>query len=144
MMIPRPQKSDRLVRKHERRIARRTSPVRNAAGALLPKPEVWHLAAYQAWTKKRYGCGIKGRNGHVCGPRIDGKPVLNFAHAEPEARGLKSSDYFGVVLCADAHRLLTETSWGEFQAQFEFDRDATARRIFESSPWAGKIEVDWT
>jgi hypothetical protein len=142
--LAKPTRAGRLVEKAERRKARRTSPVRNASGAAIPKPEVWHDPKYQAWAKQRYDCAIKGKANHVCGPRVvDGKVPVQFAHAEPAGRGLKGSDFYGVVLCADAHHEQTVTSWGDFQTKYDFDRDATARRIFESSPWAGKVEVSW-
>lgn len=141
--LPRPSRADRLVEKASRKAARRSSPVRNAAGAALPKPEVWHCAPYRAWATKRYDCGIKGRPGHACGPRVDGKVLNVFAHPEPEGKGIKASDNRGVVLCDIAHREQHILGWLTFQSKYDFDRDATARRIFESSPWAGKVEAVW-
>lgn len=141
--LQKPLRADRLVEKEARRKARRSSPVRNASGAALPRPEVWHDAKYRAWAVKRYDCGIKGCQGHVCGMVVFGRLLKEAVHPEPEAKGLKASDNRLVVLCAIAHRVQHDIGWKTFQEKYGFDRDATARRIFESSPWFGKVEVSW-
>jgi hypothetical protein len=92
---------------------------------------------------KRYDCGIKGKNGHVCGPRADRKIIKEACHPEPEGKGLKASDNRIVIFCAHAHTEQHQTGWQTFQAKYNFDRDAKAREIFESSPWFGKVEVTW-
>jgi hypothetical protein len=126
LAIPRPSRADRLVEQAARRAARRSSAVRNAAGAALPKPEVWRCAAYVALAKKRHGCGIKGAAGHVCGPRVDGKVVLNFAHAEPEGRGLKTATRRrGSTMTVTATEETGLSQRQEMSAERAMTRDAT-------------------
>lgn len=140
MMIAKPSRADRLVEKAERRKARRSGL---GSGLTLAKPEVWHCAPYRAWAREHFDCAIKGRPDHTCGPKVDGRVVKEFCHAEPEGRGLKSSDHFGIVLCSSGHREQTVTSWSRFQRKYGIDRRAIARRMFDASPWASRVEVVW-
>ncbi len=141
--LPKPQRGDRVVARAERREAQRSSEVFNPDDLALPKPQVWHEPKYRAWAKKRFDCAIKSSPLHQCAPRLAAGTIKEFAHFEPEGKGLKCSDNRGVVLCLSAHVEQHQLGWQTFQAKHNFDRDATAREIFESSPWFGKVEVSW-
>jgi hypothetical protein len=123
MMLPKPTRADRLVRNSERTKARRSSPIRNPSQLANPKLHVWHCAQYRAWARKRYHCAIHDDPTHVCGPWVNGRIVLVFAHPESAGRGLKASDYLGIVLCSKAHATQHRIGWSAFQLLYRFDRD---------------------
>lgn len=140
--LAKPTRAERVIKRSERKRAGRSATTLNPSGLAHAKPQVWHCTEYRTWAVKRYDCGIKGRFDHVC-TRSEGKTLKQAAHPEPEGKGLKASDHRIVVLCSAAHSLQHSIGWQSFQDRYDFDRDATARAIFESSPWASRVEVSW-
>lgn len=101
----------------------------------IPKASPSRSAAHRKWVIRMYLCEIRGKNGHVCGPKVNAsRRVLHvFSHVPTGGRrgvSQKGDDVRGgISLCWDAHELQHNIGWPEFQRRFGIDARAIANAV---------------
>lgn len=101
----------------------------------FPKDPPQADAKYRAYAKG-LGCQLRGKRDakdgelHFCTPRVNARPVIDFAHYKACGKGIKGNDRGnGMGLCHGAHMLQHYIGWRRFARRFDIDPVEICQRI---------------
>ena len=119
------------LRKPSRFEERRSLDYNNLDRSLAhPKNRPYRNARCRAFVRS-FGCFVRGKEDHICGPRVDGKVLIDCAHLGTSGMSSKSDDRRSVGLCHDAHMELHRIGQRKFDVKYDVNLEARAAELRE-------------